>query len=92
MTPVVDDSDMSDSDSSDKESESGSRQKASFDDILTEADNFATQIERKTKRSTAVARVSLEDELRNLSAPQLSLRSNDIVNALYRIPGKTMTP
>jgi len=71
VTPVVDDSDLSDSDSSDSDksepSEPESRKKASFDDILTEADNFATSIERKSKRSTAVARVSLEDELRGLS-------------------------
>ncbi|CAE6918525.1 unnamed protein product [Symbiodinium sp. CCMP2592] len=71
VTPVVDDSDLSDSDSSDsgksEPSEPESRKKASFDDILTEADNFATSIERKSKRSTAVARVSLEDELRGLS-------------------------
>ena len=71
-TPVVDDSDLSDSADDKAESESSdegseSRKKASFDDILTEADNFATSIERKSKRSTAVARVSLEDELRGLS-------------------------
>lgn len=62
-TPVVDDSDFSDSDGS-KESK---EKRANFDDILTEADNFATSIERKSRRSTAVARVSLEDELRDLS-------------------------
>ena len=75
VTPVVDDSDLSDSDSSDSDksepSEPESRKKASFDDILTEADNFATSIERKSKRSTAVARVSLEDELRNLKADRM---------------------
>ena len=72
---MVDDSDLSDSDSSDsgksEPSEPESRKKASFDDILTEADNFATSIERKSKRSTAVARVSLEDELRTLKADSL---------------------
>lgn len=57
-TPVVDDSDSDASESKEK--------KANFDDILTEADNFATSIERKSRRSTAVARVSLEDELRDL--------------------------
>jgi hypothetical protein len=61
-TPVVDDSDFSNDES--KESKEG-KKKANFDDILTEADNFATSIERKS-RSTAVARVSLEDELRDL--------------------------
>lgn len=65
-TPVVDDSDFSDSDDGSKESKD-SKKRANFDDILTEADNFATSIERKSRRSTAVARVSLEDELRNLS-------------------------
>ena len=63
-TPVVDDSDFSDSDGS---KESKDKKRANFDDILTEADNFATSIERKSRRSTAVARVSLEDELRDLS-------------------------
>jgi len=63
-TPVVDDSDFSDSDGS---KESKDKKRANFDDILTEADNFATSIERKSRRSTAVARVSLEDELRGLS-------------------------
>lgn len=63
-TPVVDDSDFSNDES--KESKEG-KKKANFDDILTEADNFATSIERKSRRSTAVARVSLEDELRGLS-------------------------
>lgn len=58
-TPVVDDSDSD-------ASESKETKKANFDDILTEADNFATSIERKSRRSTAVARVSLEDELRDL--------------------------
>lgn len=62
-TPVVDDSDFSNDES--KESKEG-KKKANFDDILTEADNFATSIERKSRRSTAVARVSLEDELRDL--------------------------
>lgn len=60
-TPVVDDSDSDDASKESKESK-----KANFDDILTEADNFATSIERKSRRSTAVARVSLEDELRDL--------------------------
>ena len=62
-TPVVDDSDFSNDES--KESKEG-KKKANLDDILTEADNFATSIERKSRRSTAVARVSLEDELRDL--------------------------
>ena len=59
-TPIVDDSDSESKDAKDGK-------KANFDDILTEADNFATSIERKSRRSTAVARVSLEDELRDLS-------------------------
>lgn len=56
---VVDDSDL-DGEGTD----APDKKKAKFDDILTEADNFATSIERKSRRSTAVARVSLEDELR----------------------------
>eukprot|EP00913_Durusdinium_trenchii_P012976 g12184.t1 len=59
---VVDDSDL-DGEGTD----APDKKKAKFDDILTEADNFATSIERKSRRSTAVARVSLEDELRGLS-------------------------
>ena len=61
-TPVVDDSD-----SKNEAKETSGKKKTDFDDIMTEADNFATSIERKSRRSTAVARVSLEDELRHLA-------------------------
>lgn len=62
QSPVVDDSDL------DSDSNSGSsKKKTGFDSLVDEADNFATQIERTNKKSNAMARVSLEEELRGLS-------------------------